>query len=116
MGRIQYIDLAKGFGIMLVVVYHIYYHLHNMQVIMPISLFMLPLFFFLSGLFFKEYGSFSDFIVRKINKLLIPFPVLLFGNFCCNAKCPLHVGFQDRTYGDFGTHKRIVGFYRRIFF
>lgn len=73
MGRIQYIDLAKGFGIMLVVVYHIYYHLHNMQVIMPISLFMLPLFFFLSGLFFKEYGCFSEFIIRKINKLLIPF-------------------------------------------
>lgn len=73
MGRIQYIDLSKGFGIMLVVVYHIYYHLHNMQAIMPISLFMLPLFFFLSGLFFKEYGSFSEFIVRKINKLLIPF-------------------------------------------
>ena len=71
--RIEYIDLAKGFGIMVVVVYHIYYHLHIRQVIMPISIFMLPLFFFLSGLFFKESSTFTEFLLRKVNKLLIPF-------------------------------------------
>ena len=34
---------------------------------------MLPLFFFISGMFFKEYDSFSKFLVKKINTLLIPF-------------------------------------------
>lgn len=71
--RIQYVDLAKGFGIMIVVVYHIFYHLHNMPAINIISIFMLPLFFFLSGMFFKEHDSFFGFLVKKINTLLIPF-------------------------------------------
>ena len=33
----------------------------------------LPLYFFLSGCFFKPYNGFIDFIKRKTNKLLIPF-------------------------------------------
>jgi fucose 4-O-acetylase-like acetyltransferase len=33
----------------------------------------MPLYFFLSGLFFKEYEGFLGFLLRKINKLLIPF-------------------------------------------
>jgi len=33
----------------------------------------MPLYFFLSGLFFKEYEGFLGFLIRKINKLLIPF-------------------------------------------
>lgn len=35
--------------------------------------FRMPLYFFLSGLFFKPYESFAGFLKRKINKLLIPF-------------------------------------------
>ena len=38
-----------------------------------IESFTLPLFFFLSGIFFKEYGGFLDFCIRKTNKLLVPF-------------------------------------------
>ena len=33
----------------------------------------LPLYFFLSGCFFKQYNGFFDFLKRKTNKLLIPF-------------------------------------------
>lgn len=33
----------------------------------------IPLYFCLSGLFFKEYNGFRDFITRKFNKLIIPF-------------------------------------------
>ncbi|KWW31925.1 MAG: Fucose 4-O-acetylase and related acetyltransferase [bacterium P3] len=33
----------------------------------------LPLYFFLSGCFFKKYDGFFDFVARKTNKLLIPF-------------------------------------------
>ena len=33
----------------------------------------MPLYFFLSGCFFKQYEGFVGFIVRKINKLLIPY-------------------------------------------
>ena len=32
----------------------------------------MPLYFLLSGLFFKTYDGFSDFSLRKVNKLLVP--------------------------------------------
>ena len=72
--RIQYLDLAKGLCIILVVLYHIFIHLHERpQAIRTLPVFMMPLFFFLSGLFFKEYESFWGFFLRKVNKILIPF-------------------------------------------
>lgn len=37
------------------------------------SAFRMPLYFFLSGLFFKEYNGLRDFAMRKTNKLLVPF-------------------------------------------
>ena len=33
----------------------------------------MPLYFILSGLFFKTYGGFNNFIVKKTNKILLPF-------------------------------------------
>lgn len=74
--RIQYIDLAKGFCIILVVAYHVNKALHFHQFPLfwdTLSVFRMPLYFFLSGLFFKEYEGFLGFFLRKVNKLLIPF-------------------------------------------
>ena len=72
--RIEYIDLAKGMCIMLVVVFHIFAYY---QISMPAGYFFrafrMPLYFFLSGVFFKTYGSFGNFLRKKTNKLLIPF-------------------------------------------
>ena len=72
--RIQYVDLAKGFCIILVVLYHILqHHLVKSECIYLLSTFRMPLYFFLSGLFFKEYEGFMGFLIRKTNKLFIPF-------------------------------------------
>lgn len=74
--RIQYIDLAKGFCIILVVAYHVNKAFHFNQFPLfwdTLSVFRMPLYFFLSGLFFKEYEGFFGFSLRKVNKLLIPF-------------------------------------------
>ena len=35
--------------------------------------FRIPLYYFLSGLFFKTYDGFSDFLRRKVNNILVPF-------------------------------------------
>lgn len=72
--RIEYFDTAKGFCIILVVIFHMaeYY-----QVTLPLAsftrAFRMPLYFFLSGIFFKDYGGFTNFLRKKTNKLLIPF-------------------------------------------
>ena len=72
--RIVFIDLAKGFCIALVVFYHSKGVLHCDYLMDNFLLsFRLPLYFFLSGLFFKDYGSFKRFITKKTNRLLIPF-------------------------------------------
>ena len=84
--RIAYIDLAKGFCIALVVFYHSKGVL-GVQYLTDIFFvsFRLPLYFFLSGLFFKEYGSFHNFFIKKTNRLLIPF---FFFYFCFSVLMP----------------------------
>ena len=72
--RIQYIDLAKGICIIMVVLYHIAkYYDTSLLVNSFFKLIRMPLYFFLSGVFFKSYRGFFDFFKRKTNKLLIPF-------------------------------------------
>lgn len=77
--RIGYIDTAKGICILLVVVNHIDVFtayspmLINDCVSSILSSFRMPLYFILSGLFFKEYSGLGEFACRKTNKLLIPF-------------------------------------------
>lgn len=72
--RIDWIDLAKGFCILLVVFHHVS---SVLDVDYPFSVqargFRMPLYFILSGLFFKQYEGFVGFLKRKTNKLLIPF-------------------------------------------
>lgn len=65
--RIEFIDLAKGVCISLVV-------LHHCHIEIPYLIYVrMPLYFILSGLFFKLYTGFFDFTKRKTNKILVPF-------------------------------------------
>lgn len=70
--RIEYIDLAKGICILLVVLLHVYGDTSG-TAIRVMNLFRMPLYFVLSGLFFKSYGGLFPFIKKKTNKLLLPF-------------------------------------------
>ena len=67
--RIEFIDLAKGICILLVVVGHV-----GVNIAIPgLESVRMPLYFILSGLFFKSYGGVKNFLIKKINKILIPF-------------------------------------------
>lgn len=67
--RIEFIDLAKGVCILLVVIGHC-----GVDIPIPgFGMMRMPLYFILSGLFFKDYGGFLELMVKKINKILIPF-------------------------------------------
>lgn len=70
--RIDYIDLAKGICILMVVLLHVLGDLSG-TLVEVMDLFRMPLYFVLSGLFFKTYGGFYFFIKKKVNKLIIPF-------------------------------------------
>lgn len=67
--RINWIDMAKGYGIIFVMIGHLY-----IPAITPlIYTFHMPLFFFLSGYVFSTKSSIHIFIERKIKRLIIPY-------------------------------------------
>lgn len=73
--RVSYIDIAKGIGILLVIIGHCVNKntpIHNW-----IFSFHMPFFFFVSGYFFKteRYTSFGDLIKNKGRRLLIPYTI-----------------------------------------
>lgn len=78
--RLDYIDTAKGIGIIFVVIYH---HLLGAEFITNwISSFHMPLFFMISGYLFAFRDDYSKsigaFIVRKLKGLIYPFFTLSF--------------------------------------
>ena len=76
--RLLYIDIAKGIGILLVVLAH-----NNLAGYAPylyhvIYSFHMPLFFFLSGLFFKPEIPFLTLLRRRAETLVLPFFFTIF--------------------------------------
>lgn len=72
MKRVEYIDVAKGIGILLVVWAHILVEGASHRVIYA---FHMPLFFLISGMLFRrdKYEGIADFARRRAKRLLIPF-------------------------------------------
>lgn len=76
--RIEYIDIARGIGILLVVLAH-----NDFGYISPyghevIYSFHMPLFFFLSGYFIRTDISFVEFTKKRFHSVLKPFLFTLF--------------------------------------
>lgn len=76
--RYEWIDFAKGIGIILVIYGHIYFRPGWLNV--WLCSFHMPLFFFLAGLTFKveKYQSFAILIRTKFNQLIIPYFIFAF--------------------------------------
>lgn len=79
--RIDFVDLTKGICIILVVIAHIGGAFSKFDENSMIACFRMPLYFFISGIFFKSYEGLPGFLIRKINKLLIPFTFFYVGAF-----------------------------------
>ena len=82
MERIKWIDVAKGWGIILV----IYGHTANDYLSIWLYTFHVPLFFFLSGFFFNPNKSASAFVRSKAKGLLLPYLFLGIPLFLINLK------------------------------
>lgn len=63
--RVEWVDMVKGFAILWLIVYHFYI---CDWIISPV-----PVFFFVSGLFYSDGKSLSEFLKKKTKALLIPF-------------------------------------------
>lgn len=69
--RIEYMDLAKGICILLVVTMHVAPEIGGGMAFL--TCLRMPLYYCLSGMFFRQYGGFRSFFSKKADKLLIPF-------------------------------------------
>nr|MBQ8251770.1 acyltransferase family protein [Lachnospiraceae bacterium] len=69
--RIDWIDIAKGIGIICIVLGH----LGNGKINSIVYTFHVPLFFFLSGFLLNIEGKTKDFIKKKSKALLLPYAV-----------------------------------------
>jgi polysaccharide biosynthesis protein PslL len=76
--RIGYLDIARGIGILLVVLGHNDFEVISVFARQIIYSFHIPLFFFLSGYFIDTSVSFFDFFKKRFNGVLKPFFFTLF--------------------------------------
>lgn len=82
--RLDYLDIAKGIGILLVVLGHIYGNDNNFHV--WIYSFHMPLFYFISGITFKsnKYNDVIELLNNKIKSLGVPYVVFNILNLTLN--------------------------------
>ena len=76
--RIEYLDIAKGIGILLVVLGHNDFEVISLFVQRLIYSFHMPLFFFLSGYFINASIPFFDFFKKRFNALMKPYLFTIF--------------------------------------
>ena len=70
--RIAYIDFMKGLCIIFIVTNHINGNFMPLDLNRSLMSFRIPMYYFLSGLFFKLYDGFGDFTRHKVNNIVIP--------------------------------------------
>jgi polysaccharide biosynthesis protein PslL len=75
--RVPYVDIAKGIGILLVVMGHNDFRLISPYAHKLIYSFHMPMFFFMSGMFFKPDIPFFDFLRNRFHRVLKPFLAIL---------------------------------------
>lgn len=76
--RIGYIDIAKGLGILVIVLAHNDLAAYHPTLHKFIYAFHIPLFFFLSGMFFRPERTFWETLKRRFNTLMKPYFFALF--------------------------------------
>ena len=90
--RVEYLDIAKGLGILFVVWAHARgpYSGYMYQ-------FHMPLFFLISGYLFNERTTVKDFILRKVKTLYFPF--VFWNVLCITLKYLFHIqNYSPRGY------------------
>lgn len=121
--RFVWVDNARGIGIILVVIGHIFVYpssFFNQTISKWIYSFHMPLFFFLSGVTFcKDKYSYTGLVKSKAKSLLIPYVVFMIVNYLIYAMAyyvNLKLNLNIEKIHQSGLFKPIIGiFYSRIY-
>ena len=94
------IDNAKGIGILAVVLSHNWYSLTVQgELFRVLFSFHMPLFFFLSGIFFKAHSQWMDLLKSKADSILKPFFVVSLGLFFTHVLVQTPINKVDYLQG-----------------
>ena len=96
--RLGYIDFMKGFCILIIVAFHINNEIYPHKLNLMLQSFRIPLYYFLSGLFFKQYSGFVEFFRRKFNNIIVPY--FFFMLLTCSIHCVLTLGVGVKWMGE----------------
>jgi polysaccharide biosynthesis protein PslL len=106
--RIAHIDIAKGISIVLVVVVHSNIKFYLPGLVEFLFFVRLPLFFFLSGIFFSALITPGRFVIKKFEALLKPYFIVLLLVMAIDTLFDNphnHWGLGGIFYGNFDTIK-----------
>lgn len=93
--RIAWADMAKGYGILAIMVSHVF---TGHPVSQWLFTFHVPLFFFLSGFLFREGKPLGSFLKGKVRRMLVPYFALALPIIPAEAAMSgPRAGFWDRT-------------------
>lgn len=90
--RIGFVDLAKGVCIILVVIFHT--EVIPDSAIPNLRALRMPLYFILSGLFYRDYAGLPQYLNKKFNRILLPFLFYYIASFMLIYVLKLIVGAQ----------------------
>lgn len=104
--HIDFIDTAKGICILLVVLFHS--NLININT--PcLGMLRMPFYFTIYGIFFKNYGGFIPTVLKKVNRLIIPFSFFYIISYLLYVLIRLIIDVEiDIPFFSFITSKVIV--------
>ena len=89
-------DFIKGIGIFLVVLGHTLCPSHFL-----INVFHMPLFFFISGMTFHDPDDIRNFILKKINRIMVPY--VFFTSPALKQVCPNSAHCWSPAIPEIGT-------------
>lgn len=118
--RLDFIDLAKGFGMLMVIYLHITINYPSEINIYAgsrwdnfvHSMFM-PIFFILSGYFFSVKRPFKEWIHKKMKRLLVPFVIFYLFTYLMNVILVTFIGVHLKS--GFSYSDIFVVFYKDVY-
>ena len=111
--RLVYVDFMKGFCILLIVAFHIDNDIFPLRINLMLQSFRIPMYYFLSGMFFKQYDGFVDFVRRKTNNIVVPY--VFFMLLTCVVHCVMWYACGASWMGEWEWSSFADPFLRRYY-
>ena len=103
----------KGFCILLIVAFHIDNDIFPLRINLMLQSFRIPMYYFLSGMFFKQYDGFVDFVRRKTNNIVVPY--VFFMLLTCVVHCVMWYACGASWMGEWEWSSFADPFLRRYY-